>query len=140
MQINRMAVNLDFVSMIFLSLYFAYPTGWLRNTCWLSFNLRSSLIFSLSMEALGLVFSPVAAQNKEIFWDTIPVSIAPHSYFKSGGPILKREISDIRIICIGGLEGAGRGGAGAPPGFFAMAGGVIISCERKSPDITGSRA
>ena len=103
------------------------------------------------MDALGLVLIPVAAQNNDMFCETIPVSIAPHSYFRSGGPILKREISDIKMICMGGLDtGGGDGGVLTDPfpGVFpgpvsgasrGLGGGGIISCERKSPVSTGSK-
>jgi hypothetical protein len=34
---------------------------------------------SLFIPARGLVASPVAAQNSEIFWETIPASMAAHA-------------------------------------------------------------
>ena len=83
---------------------------------------------------------PVAAQNSEIFCETIPASIAPHSGFNSGGPNLKRETSDTRMICMGGLDGGGGGGGGGPLTSFGLGGGVIMICDRKSPSSTGIKA
>jgi len=67
---------------------------------------------SLLMEARGLVAIPVAAQNKAMFWDTIPVSMAAHSYFSSGVPLPKRDTSDTKISWIGAGDWGPPGGLG----------------------------
>ena len=82
----------------------------------MSASLSSSLILALSIEARGRVFRPVAAQNSEMFCETMPASSAPHSNFCSGVPRRKRSESETRMIWTGGLDGRGGGrGKGSTP-------------------------
>ena len=119
---------------------------------WVSASLSSSLILTLSIMARGRVFRPVAAQNREMFCETMPASSAPHSDFVSGVPRMKRSESETRMSWTGGLEGGGGGGGGvaaaapaaegvAPAGGAEDLGGrAIMSWERKSPARTGSNS